>query len=63
MRVTYFKFEADQRGRTILKGLSPEETMEFEELQNQCDDLRSLPDQHRLDELCEKCRVARAGVV
>jgi hypothetical protein len=34
----------------VMKGLSPEETFEYEELANQCDDRRSSANQRRLDE-------------
>ncbi|QPF90248.1 hypothetical protein [Bradyrhizobium commune] len=60
MHAVDFCFEVDTQGMVVLRGLSPEETFEYEELANQCDELRSLIDQRRLDVLSAKhCRLLR----
>jgi hypothetical protein len=50
MHTVDFFFETNASGMVVLKGLSPEEMFEYEELANQCDDRRSSANQRRLDE-------------
>ena len=63
MHAAYFCFGLDARGMVVLKGLSPEETFEYEELANQCNELRNLADQCRLDALSAKhCHLLKSDL-
>src|SRR4051812_1983899 len=53
---TNFLYTLDGRGRIVLQGLSPEETLEFEFLLHQLEQFRSPQDQRRLDGLCRQHR-------
>ncbi|MBW7972593.1 hypothetical protein [Bradyrhizobium sp. BR 10289] len=60
MSTRYFEFTTNAKGMIILAGLSPDETLELEQLLHQNDNLRSAPDRVRLEALCEKhCRAAK----
>lgn len=54
MHHAFFRFQLDRRGRVILRGLTPEETFEFEELNNQCEKHLTDGARRRLDELCTR---------
>lgn len=56
MRPRYFRYQTDARGRVVLPGLTPDETLEFEMLANQVGDLRARPQHLRLEALCDKHR-------
>jgi len=56
MRPPYFRYQTDERGRVVVAGLTPDETLEFEALANQVDNLRQSADERRLQELCHKHR-------
>jgi hypothetical protein len=62
MPARYFQFTINAKGLVVLAGLSPDETLELEELLNQHDAHRSVSDTMRLEALCEKhCHSAKVN--